>query len=380
MKKLLILLVPVMLLAACSMPRESGTTELNVDPANYEKTMDGKPVGLYVMENPNGIIVAITNYGGRIVSIIVPDKDGNFDDVNLGYNDVEDYRKYDEKYLGALIGRYGNRIANGRFILDSVEYTLAINNPPNHLHGGVKGYHDVVWDVVESTSEKLVLSYLSPDMEEGYPGNLNIQVTYSLNENDELRIEYRATTDKKTVLNLTNHAYFNLAGEGSGKLINDHELQINADFFTPVDSNLIPTGEIVAIEGTPFDFRNLKTIGRDIDQKDQQLEYGRGYDHNFVLNKPNLDEMTFAAKVVEPTTGRVMEVYTTEPGIQFYGGNFMAGGDVGNSGIAYEYRTGFCLETQHYPDSPNQPNFPSVELNPGETFLSTTLYKFSVEE
>jgi aldose 1-epimerase len=381
-KELIALLALMMLIGSCSRTKESimAESELNVDPANFEKTIDGKQVGLYVLENAKGVKIAITNYGGRIVSIIVPDKHGNFDDINLGYNSIDDYFEYREQHFGALVGRYGNRIGKGRFTLDGVEYTLARNNNENHLHGGLVGFAKKVWEVVESSGNKLKLHYLSPDMEEGYPGNLDVYVTYSLNENNELRIEYEATTDKKTIVNLTNHAYFNLAGEGSGKTITDHELMINADRFTPVDNTLIPTGELAPVEGTPFDFRTIKPIGRDIEAKHQQLQFGQGYDHNFVLNKPQPGEMTFAGKVREPQTGRIMEVYTTEPGMQLYVGNFMSGGDKGKNGKPYNYRTGFCLETQHYPDSPNKPNFPSVVLSPGETYSTTTIYKFTVDD
>jgi aldose 1-epimerase len=384
MKKLFIILFVLSVLAgACNRAKDkvmNAKSILNVDPANFEKVIDNKQVGLYVLENSNGVKIAITNYGGRIVSMIVPDKHGNFDDVNLGYNHIEDYFKYPEQHFGALVGRYGNRIAKGKFTLDGVEYTLATNNNENHLHGGIKGFAKMVWDVIESTDSILKLQYLSKDMEEGYPGNLDVLVTYSLNENNELLIEYKATTDKKTIVNLTNHAYFNLAGEGSGKTITDHELMINADHFTPVGETLIPTGEIAPVQGTPFDFRKIKPIGRDIEHQDQQLIYGGGYDHNYVLNKPSPGEMTFAGKVREPETGRILEVYTTEPGMQLYVGNFLSGKDVGKNGKPYKYRTGFCLETQHFPDSPNKPNFPSVVLDPGETYSTTTIYKFTVEE
>lgn len=380
MKKTFLLLLPIIWLG-CSQSKQSNVSskpELNVKPENFEKTIDGKPVRLYVLENSKGTTIAITNYGGRIVSIIVPDKNSNFDDINLGYSSLDDYINYSEQYFGALIGRYGNRIGKGRFVLEGTEYTLATNNGPNHLHGGIKGFNDCVWDVAECTKNTLTLDYMSKDMEEGYPGNLNTRVKYSLTEENELRIDYQATTDKKTILNLTNHSYFNLAGEGSGKTILDHEIIIYADNFTPVDANLIPTGEIIPVAGTPFDFRQWKPIGRDLGQKDQQLEFGKGYDHNFVLNKPVPNQLTLAAKAKEPTSGRIMEVYTTEPGVQFYIGNFLAGEDRGKSGKPYLFRTAFCLETQHFPDSPNKPNFPSATLNPGETFVSTTIYKFSV--
>lgn len=382
------LFAALVVIAACG-PRQQGSetesadtlsAKLDVDPANFDKTVEGKQVGLYVLENQSGVKIAITNYGGRIVSILVPDKEGNFENINFGFGSIDEYLNAEEQFFGALIGRYGNRIAKGRFSLDGETYSLAINNEPNHLHGGPKGYFDVVWDVVESDSATLKLNYLSPDMEEGYPGNLDITVTYSLNNDNELQIDYEATTDKKTVVNLTNHAYFNLAGEGSGESINDHRLMINADHFTPVDSTLIPTGELRPVEGTPFDFRTAKPIGEDLDEENQQLEYGAGYDHNWALNKDEQGAMSLAARVREPESGRVMEVFTKEPGLQFYGGNFLAGQNTGISGVPYDYRTGFCLETQHFPDSPNQPDFPAVTLSPGETYQTSTIYKFSVEE
>jgi len=379
-KRLFPLAIAVLLTAACSQkkPNES-VAGLNLDPAKFEKTIDGKQTGLYTLKNSNGLEVAITNYGGRIVGILAPDKEGNFEDICLGYNSLDEYFSNQEQYFGALIGRYGNRIANGKFTLDGQEYTLAQNDGPNHLHGGPKGFHAVVWDVVESSASSLKLHYLSADMEEGYPGNLDVTVTYTLNDENELKIEYSATTDKPTVVNLTNHCYFNLAGEGSGETVNNHYLTINADQFTPVNSTLIPVGENANVEGTPFDFRTPKQIGRDIEQQHEQLLFGKGYDHNFVLNKANEGEMTLAARVVEPVSGRAMEVYTSEPGVQFYGGNFMNGKNSGKAGVPYGHRMGFCLETQHFPNSPNQENFPSTRLNPGETYSTTTIYKFSAE-
>ena len=345
---------------------------------DYQKEVDEKQVDLYVLSNENDVKVAITNYGGRVVSLLAPDKAGNMADVVLGFNSIDEYLNAAEKYFGALIGRYANRIDEGKFTLDGVDYTLVTNNGQNHLHGGVKGFHAVVWNFEEVTDDKIRLSYLSEDMEEGYPGNLKVEVTYTLTDENELRIDYNASTDQKTVLNLTNHAFFNLKGEGSGT-INDHVLMINADQFTPVDSSLIPTGELRSVEGTPFDFTEPTKIGARLEEDNEQLKYGLGYDHNFVLNKPGEDEMTLAATVHEPKSGRFMEVMTTEPGLQFYGGNFMSGADTGKSGQTYDYRTAFCLETQHFPDSPNQPEFPEVILEPGETYQSTTIYRFSVK-
>jgi aldose 1-epimerase len=294
--------------------------------------------------------------------------------VVLGYDTVDGYQTKEDPYFGAIVGRYANRIANGRFTLDGKEYKLAINNAPNTLHGGAKGFDKRVWEVREATDDHLTLHYLSPDGEEGYPGNLNVTVKYALTKHNELRIEYTATTDKDTVLNLSNHAYFNLAGPGNGDILK-HELMLTADRFTPVSATLIPTGELRSVSGTPFDFRKPTAIGARINDKDQQLEYGRGYDHNFVLN--NSGKTALAARVTEPASGRVIEVVTDQPGVQFYTGNFLDGTIRGKGGKLYERRYGFCLETQHFPDSPNQPKFPSTVLQPGQTFRSTTVYRFS---
>ena len=342
---------------------------------------DFDSIQLYTLTNSKGMQVKITNYGAIITSIVVPDRNGKLADVALGYDRVEDYiNAVDKPYFGAVVGRYGNRIAKGEFTLDGETYTLAINNPPNHLHGGIIGFDKVVWDAKLTRGsgwQGLELSYTAKDKEEGYPGNLDVTVTYKLTDDNELRVEYHATTDKATPVNLTQHTYFNLKGEGEGTIL-DHELMLNANKYTPVDEGLIPTGEMLEVAGTPFDFRTAKPIGRDIGQDDQQLTYGLGYDHNFVLDKAE-GEMTLAARVHEPTTGRVLEIHTTEPGIQFYSGNFLDGRLQGKSGKPYVHRGGFCLETQHYPDSPNQPNFPSTILKPGEQYQTTTVFKFSAE-
>jgi len=343
---------------------------------NFQTEINGKTTGLFKLENDNGIEVYITNYGGRIVSWLVPDRDGKNADIVLGYDSIEGYLNSNEVYFGSLIGRYGNRIAEGNFELDGTEYTLAINNPPNHLHGGPNGFHNVIWDAKQISDKHLRLQYFSEDGEEGYPGNLQVQVHYLLNNDNELMIDYTAVTDQKTVVNLTNHAFFNLAGAGSGT-VNNHELMINAEHFTPVDSTLIPTGEIAPVAGTPFDFTSPKAIGRDLDQENEQLDFGMGFDHNFVLNKQNQGALELAARVYEPESGRVMEVLTTEPGIQFYGGNFLDGSDTGKEGVPYEFRSAFCLETQHFPDSPNQPNFPTTVLEPGEMYHTVTVHRFS---
>ena len=342
------------------------------------KTADFDQIKLYTLKNKAGTTVKITNYGATVTSIVTADRDGKLADIALGYNDVSGYMNaVDKPYFGAVVGRYGNRIAKGQFSFDGKEYKLATNNGENHLHGGVIGFDKVVWDAAVVGKNAVKFSYLAKDGEEGYPGNLQITVTYTLTEDNELQLDYLATTDKKTPVNLTNHTYFNLKGEGEGTIL-DHELMINAKATTPVDIGLIPTGKIVPVVGTPFDFTTAKAIGRDIGKKDQQLEFGLGYDHNWVLDKGDKDgKMTLAATVYEPTTGRFMEVFTQEPGIQFYCGNFLAGNLKGKAGKTYVNRGGFCLETQHYPDSPNQPDFPATLLSPGEEYKTTTLYKFS---
>jgi len=340
-------------------------------------------IKLYTLKNRAGTEIKVTNYGAIITSIRVADRNGQFADIALGYDRVEDYMNaVDKPYFGSVVGRYGNRIAGGEFSLDGETYTLAKNNGANHLHGGVIGFDKVVWDAKPISGDDftgLELTYLSKDREEGYPGNLQCTVVYNLNDANELLMEYRATTDKATPVNLTNHTYFNLAGEGNGTIL-DHQLQLNADHYTPVDETLIPTGEIAPVEGTPFDFTSAKPIGRDIQQEHQQLEFGLGYDHNFVLNKGDkAGEMTLAATVYEPNSGRYLEVFTEEPGVQFYCGNFLDGRLTGKAGQPYVYRGGFCLETQHYPDSPNQPKFPSTILQPGETYHTKTMVRFSAK-
>ncbi|WP_149499526.1 aldose epimerase family protein [Roseiconus lacunae] len=331
------------------------------------------------LTNEHGMSIKVTNYGAIIMSIVVPDKDGKLADVALGYDDIRSYTNaVDKPYFGAVVGRYGNRIAKGKFTIDGEEYSLPINNPPNSLHGGIIGFDKVIWDIqVEESKNAVKLSYLAKDGEEGYPGNLSCSVTYTLTDENEIKVEYFATTDKATPVNLTQHTYFNLAGEGEGDIL-DHQLMINANRFTPVDETLIPTGKTPAVQGTPFDFTTAKAIGRDINSDNEQLRFGGGYDHNWVLDKGGqTGELTLAARVVEPKSGRVMEVSTTEPGIQFYCGNFLDGRLIGKSGKEYVYRGGFCLETQHYPDSPNQPNFPSTTLKPGDEYETTTIFKFS---
>ncbi len=332
---------------------------------------------VYSLENKNGLKMTVTNLGGRIISLWVPDKKGELADVVLGYDSVKQYIN-GNPFFGAMIGRFGNRIAKGKFKLDDKEYTLAINNGANALHGGPGGFHNVYWKAQRDSvaPNMITLSYVSSDGEEGYPGELTTTVVYSLNDNNELGIEYTATTNKSTVVNLTHHSFFNLAGEGNGDILN-HELIINADAYLPVDEGLIPTGELKKVSATAFDFLNAHTIGERIDGKEVQLQIGVGYDHNWVLNKKP-GEYEVAAIVKEPVSGRIMEVWTTEPGLQFYSGNFLDGKDVGKGNKPYPFRSAFCLEAQHFPDSPNHSNFPTTRLNPGETYRQKTVYAFSV--
>lgn len=346
------------------------------DKKAFQSTINGKQTDLYVLKNAQGVTTAITNYGGRVVSLLVPDKAGQMKNVVIGFDNVEDYTKGSDTYFGATIGRYGNRIAKGKFKLDGKEYTLATNNNPNNLHGGNVGFSRVVWDGQQVNDSTLVLTYVAKDMEEGFPGNLNTKVTYTLTGNNELKIDYEATTDKKTIVNLTNHSFFNLNGAGSGSILN-HLLMINASKYTPVDSTLIPTGKLEPVAGTPFDFTQLTPIGQRINAEHQQLKFGKGYDHNYILNGSG---MKHAAQAVGDQSGIVMDIYTLEPAIQFYSGNFMQGEHTLLGGSKDEHRNAFCLETQHYPDSPNQPNFPTTTLEPGKTYKTTTVHKFSVKQ
>ncbi len=340
-------------------------------------TADGKEVSIYTLTNRKGAEARITNYGGIVVSLKVPDRKGQMDDVVLGFDTLDEYVAGNPPYFGAIIGRYANRIALGRFKLNGVEYKLATNNDPNHLHGGVKGFDKVVWDarpLKTRTGAALELTYLSRDGEEGYPGNLRARVVYTLTDTNDLRVDYTATTDKDTVVTLTHHGYFNLKGQGNGDIL-DHQLTLNASRFTPIDATSIPLGELRSVKGTPFDFTTRTAIGARIDQDDEQIKNGSGYDHNYVINGRN-GVLRRAAEAYEATTGRVMEVWTTEPGVQLYTGNFLTGLK-GKDGKTYARRNGFCLETQHYPDSPNHPNFPTTVLRRGGRLKSTTIYKFS---
>jgi aldose 1-epimerase len=386
---LLFSIVSVLLAASCNNPSD-GTSKTNSgDSARtqsdgmperkaFQSTIDGKPTDMYVLKNKNNMQVAFTNYGGRMIGLWVPDKSGQLTDVVVGMGTVQGFADATEPYLGATIGRYGNRIAKGKFSLDGKEYTLSINNPPNSLHGGKKGFQYVVWDAKMPNEQTIEFTYLSKDGEEGYPGNLNVKVVYTLTDNNEVKMDYEATTDKKTVVNLTNHAFFNLNGEGSGT-INNHILQIYADKYTPVDSTLIPTGKIETVEGTPFDFQTPASIGSRIEEKNDQLRFGKGYDHNYVLYENKSTGLNHAATVTGDLSGIKMDIYTQEPGIQFYGGNFMQGKNTFKGGSKDDFRTAFCLETQHYPDSPNQPSFPSTVLEPGKTYKTSSVYKFSAK-
>lgn len=350
-----------------------------VNPDDFEAVIDGDSINLYTLTNKNGLRADFTNYGQRLIALHVPDKNGAMGDVVLGLPTLDEYMNGPKNNFGAVIGRYGNRIAKGEFSIKNTKYRLAKNNGENHLHGGNIGFESVIWKARQTAANQIEFTRVSPDMEEGYPGNLDVKVTYVLSDNNELKIIYEANTDKTTIINLTNHSYFNLKGEGMGD-INDHVMMINASSYTPVDNGLIPIGAIESVEGTPFDFTTPKTIRRDLDSNHAQMVIGGGYDHNFVLNESpkNSEGLVLAARVTEPTSGRIMEVYTSEPGVQLYGGNFLNGSSIGKSGKPYMKRNAFCLETQHFPDSPNQPNFPSTLLEPGETYKSMTVYKFDI--
>lgn len=349
-----------------------------IDAAKFQKEVDGKQVDLYTLVGANGIAMKVTNYGARVVALCVPDANGNPVDVAFGYDNIDDYINLPENFFGAAIGRYGNRIGDAKFTLNETEYQLNNNDGKNHLHGGTVGYCDVVWNAEKVSDSKIVFTYLSPDGEEGYPGNLEITMTYELTEDNAFRIDYVATTDAPTVCNLTHHSYFNLSGEGA-ETINDHILMIKADKGTPVDNTLIPTGEIASLEGTPFDFTTPTEIGSRLNSDDVQLSYGGGYDHNWVLNR-EMDGIELAASVYSPITKINMDVLTDQPGLQFYGGNFLNGSVSGKQGKPYNYRSGLCLETQHFPDSPNKPDFPTTTLLPGDTYKHVCIYKFSIKE
>ncbi len=359
-------------LVGCASPSSSPGS---ISKAPFGTAPDGTPVDIYTLRNAKGCEARICNYGGIVVSLKVPDKNGKLGDVVLGYDNLDGYIK-SSPYFGCLVGRYGNRIAKGKFTLNGKEYTLAVNNGPNALHGGLKGFDKVVWSakpLVTSLGPALELKYLSQDGEEGYPGNLSVAAVYTLTDDNALRLDYTATTDKDTIVNLTHHSYFNLRGHGDNL---GHVVQINADKFIPVDRTLIPTGELRPVVGTPFDFRKPTAIGARVNADDEQIKFGGGYDHCWVINE-KAGELAQQAVVSEPETGRVMEVWSTEPGLQFYGGNFLDGSIAGKGGWVYKHRNAFCMEPQHFPDSPNQPNFPPVVLKPGQAYRNTIIYKFS---
>lgn len=349
---------------------------MSITKKSFGKTKDNIDVDIFSLSNQNNIKVEITTYGATVISIITPDKNNKFDDIVLGYDNITSYENGD-KYFGALVGRCANRIEHGKFRINDTEYSLYVNNGPNHLHGGLQGFDKVVWNVstIDSINNILKLSYFSKDGEESYPGNLKVTVTYTLTEDNALKIDYEAVTDKDTIVNLTNHSYFNLSGN-TAQTILDHKLMLNSDKFTPTDKYSIPTGEFVDVAGTPMDFRTLKAIGLDINSDYEQIQYGAGYDHNWMLN-PNGDINTLAAKLVDETTGRVVEVFTTKPAIQFYSANFLDGSDVGKGNISYLRRSAVCLETQYIPNAINNSNFPSPTLKMNEKYKHTTIYKFS---
>ena len=379
MKKFFLIIQAIAITASFGCTTQQ-TSLSKVNRADFQTVVDGKPVDLYYLKNKNGIELTVTNFGARIVELFTPDRNGKFEDIVLGHDHINKYVNYGkmERFLGSTIGRYGNRIAKGKFTLDGVEYTLPLNNGPNTLHGGTKGFDMLVWDVARINAQTLEFRLTSPDGDQGYPGALAVVMTYELNDNDELVIIHKATTNKKTVVNLTHHSFFNLHGAGVGT-INDHIMQINASNYNPVDSTLIPDGPIASVEGTPMDFRKPTAIGDRVDHDFVQLHYGRGYDHNWVLDRRTSNALEQAAVVYDPVSGRTLEVWTTEPGIQFYGGNFFDGSFKGKEGKPYNFRASFALETQHYPDSPNRPDFPSTTLAPGQNYYHKCVYKFGVK-
>ncbi|NOY96414.1 MAG: galactose mutarotase [Chlorobi bacterium] len=374
MKNLYLILLSLILLVSCSTSKKE--LKKPYTKADFEKLIDGKKTSLYTLENKNGMVVTMTNYGAKIVSIYVPDKKGKLGDVVLGFKSIDEYMKYGASH-GATVGPFANRISNSLFMIDGISYQLPVNNGKACLHSGPDSFYRKVWEATQ-TGNSVAMTLESPDGEFGFPGNKKVKVTFSLTDDNELKIEYEATTDKPCYFNLTNHSYFNLKGEGDGDILN-HILVINASQSTPVDSSMIPTGEVVDIQGSALDFTSPHAIGERIDANNQQLIYGAGYDFNYIINKPE-GELAFAASAYEPSSGRYMEVFTTEPGIQLYTGNYLDGTEIGKKGKPYTKRTGFCLETQHFPDSPNKPEFPSTLLKPGETLHSTTIYKFSVKD
>jgi len=375
-KKIISMVLIVTFLYSC---QTSNKREKMIDKKLFGTLPTGEQVFIYTLTNKNGMEAKIINYGATIVSLTAPDKNNKFEDIVMGYDNLEDYIN-GKSYFGCIVGRFGNRINKGKFKLDDVEYQLTINDGVNHLHGGTIGFNKVLWEaepIITDSTQSLKLTYHSKDGEQGYPGNLTIEVIYTLNDNNEVVIDYTATTDKPTIVNPTHHSYFNLSGSFENTILN-HELFIDADYITPVNDQLIPTGELMKVDSTPFDFRTFHKIGERINQQHQQLIFGKGYDHNWVLN--NFDgKVRKVAELYEPISGRAMEVLTDQPGIQFYSGNFLNSSIKGKKGVTYDYRTGLCLETQHFPDSPNHPNFPSVVLKPGEKYTQKTIYRFLVK-
>ncbi len=372
------LFMVVIIINSCSSQNKM-EVKMNIVKEQYGKTIDSKPVDIFTLSNNNGMKVCITNYGGIIQSLLAPNREGKYEDVVLGYDKLDSYIEA-TPYFGAIVGRYGNRIANGKFTLDEVEYTLAQNNNINHLHGGIRGFDKVVWDATTIKNDDAVslkLVYLSKYGEEGYPGNLKVTVIYTLTDNDALKIEYKAITDKKTHINLTNHSYFNLTADFKNKIL-DHELWLNADRYIPIDPTAIPLGVVESVAGTPFDFTIPKKIGENILDENQQLKNGIGYDHCMVFEKSG-SIIQLQATVYEEKSGRLMEVYTDQPAVQFYVGNYLDGTNIGKGSLPYQHRTGFCLETEHYPDSPNQPQFPSTILKKDELYSTTTIYRFTTK-
>ncbi|MFC4871848.1 aldose epimerase family protein [Negadavirga shengliensis] len=382
-KSLLIALMASGILVACESGKRNEKSKdkplTQMDPSKFEKTLEEGEVKLYRLSNSNGLEMTVTNFGARVVELFTPDKNGNFEDIVLGYDNLDDYINHANSYYGAPIGRYGNRIAGAKFTLQGKEYELEANNGPNNLHGWPGGYHNVVWEVLEATDQKLAMKYISEDGHGGFPGTLTVYMTYSLTDDNEFKIEYEAETDKPTIVNLTHHSFFNLNGHGEGDVLN-HKMQLNADHYTPVNEVLIPLGEIAPVEGTPMDFREPFLVGERIAHDFDQLKIAGGYDHNWVLNNDAEGGTIWAGSVWVPENGRKMEVYTDQPGMQVYTGNFMDGKGKSKAGKTYGKRGAICFETQHFPDSPNQPDFPSVELNPGETYEHLCIYKFTVED
>lgn len=356
---------------------QTNVTKSGLSPANFSGKVDGKDVRMYILTNNKGAEAAIINYGAKIVSLSVSDKNGKLTDIVLGHNSLDEYLSSEEPYFGAVCGRTGNRIAKGKFTLDGATYQLAVNNGPNNLHGGLKGFNAVVWNVKQTDSQTLELTYLSKDGEEGFPGNLNVKITYRLTDDNVFEIDYEATTDKATILNLTNHSYFNLSGEGDAS-VNDHMLVMNASNYLPTDDTAIPYGKPETVKGTPFDFTTEHSIGERIENDFEQLHFGKGYDHTFVLDKKD-GELALAVECYAPKTGIKMDIYTTEPGVQVYTGNWMSGNFEGKHGHRYPARAAVCFETQHFPDSINKPEYPTVVLRPGEVFKSRTIHKFTVK-